>query len=229
MEEPAVDDTSVESMARLLSEIEAMASWEYLDDNQQVQGPHKAACILRWLAKGRMRADRRVRRCADADASSGFKPLGATEPFASLLTLVLPAPPPQSPHVAAAATDAPVWYYVDASGCEQGPFSTAHMVGWVASGGLPLTTLTRHVGDQTCAPLHIKPQLYPHGMVARAGVAADPSRAYMQYQAYAPVCTSGNGMTNPDVGRGGRQVARYVDADPWQEHMRARKSGKRQN
>ena len=229
MAETAADDTSVESMARLLSEVEATTSWEYLDDNQQVQGPHKAACILRWLAKGRMRADRRVRRCADADASSDFEPLGATEPFASLLTLVLPASPPPLPSAAAAATDAPVWYYVDASGCEQGPFSTAHMVGWVASGGLPLNTLTRHASDQTCAPLYTKPQLYPHGPAALAGVTADPSRAHMQYQTYAPGSTWGNGMTNPDGNRGGQQVAKYVDADPWQEHMRARRAGGRRN
>lgn len=203
----------------------AAALWEYYDDRGKVQGPFSARKLLSWLKGGHLKPSRMARPyvgeggAATAAASSGgsasggaYTPLGEIPYFAAALKAgALPPAPPTAPSLGGGArggtVETPMWYYADASGAEQGPFTAAQMQAWARHAYLPAATLVRHISETATRmrPLSTVPQLGGHVATPAAAVyaqqpdlaahglaeavAADPVAALLAARGLAPTAT----------------------------------------
>lgn len=177
-------------------EAAASALWEYCDDRGRPQGPFTARKLLKWLRGGHLKSDRRARPYVDERGATGeangtpFAPLSDAPFFrCALANGAVPAPPPAVPSLGGGAgqgtVETPVWYFVDVSGREQGPFAQTQMNLWVAHGHLPPDTLVRHLSE----PLERRRKIGEVPMLGgggRAPVASAASTAAAGAAAHAP-------------------------------------------
>ena len=154
--------------------------FEYYDDHGKPQGPFTAKKLMGWLKGGHLKPTRMARQYTPGqqnEGRSGFTPLNEIQYFAEKLNDgALPKAPPKPQDLGGSSggmVEVPTWYYDDAVGKEQGPFTSTQMMAWFAHQQLHGNTMVRHMseGAERKRPLIQVPQI--------VGVAA------MQHQAQA--------------------------------------------
>jgi len=131
--------------------------WFYLDKEKQPKGPFSTEQMASWASKGLLPASLQVRGATE----ESYYNLGT-----SILRIHLPgasttgksgestngSESKASPIVT--GIEAEKWFYLDASGKEQGPFSHTQMKGWFASGLIKADLRVRLEREKQFTPIH---------------------------------------------------------------------------
>eukprot|EP00967_Tisochrysis_lutea_P066944 scaffold87404_cov32-Tisochrysis_lutea.AAC.1 len=235
-----------------LSLTEASSLWEYWDDRGRIQGPFSAAKIVHWIRAGHLKPTRMVRPHIPAEgrattssllpsahlcAGAQFSALHETTPFDRVLSSTsssTPPPPAVLPSINTGGGEAPSWYYIDAAGAQQGPFTATLVQQWFTAGMIPPTTLVRHLSEASSAsrPLASVPLLTGNALRAAADIhtaglgsaalrsdeiySTDPSGAWASSTAHLNAGTGHDGAT---MGTCGMLPAQPLHRPQYEEYV----------
>lgn len=117
----------------------ALLAWFYIDADGKEQGPFTPASMLKWHRANFFAFNDTPLRRMDEETAT---PLSKRTTAPSFFSAVLPRAPVARENR---------WYYLDARGTEQGPFTEVQMRGWWLGGFLKPSLRVRQVGEDESA------------------------------------------------------------------------------